>query len=217
MMYVPKGFAHGFISLKPETEILYLVSDFYAPDCEKTLIWNDKDIWNQVANKPKIISDKDKSADSLKQTTQLNYKINEIKKIYITGVSGFIGSSLAKKCLESGHSVIGITRNSASEISKQLKIKVIEADLLKEANLEIENADVVIHCATANDILSKNINEGYSLSINGTSNLLEASKRANISNFIFFSTAQVYGTELKDVLMSPQHLIAKQLMGLIII
>ena len=136
------------------------------------------------------------------------------KKIYITGVSGFIGSSLAKKCLESGHSVIGITRNSASEISKQLKIKVIEADLLKEANLEIENADVVIHCATANDILSKNINEGYSLSINGTSNLLEASKRANISNFIFFSTAQVYGTELKGCINESTALNCKTTYGL---
>ena len=71
MMYVPKGFAHGFISLKPETEILYLVSDFYAPDCEKTLIWNDKDVGIKWPIKPKIISDKDKSADSLKQTTPI--------------------------------------------------------------------------------------------------------------------------------------------------
>ena len=70
-MYVPKGFAHGFISLKPETEILYLVSDFYAPDCEKTLIWNDKDVGIKWPIKPKIISDKDKSADSLKQTTPI--------------------------------------------------------------------------------------------------------------------------------------------------
>ena len=36
MMYVPKGFAHGFISLEPNTEILYLVSDFYDPEAEET-------------------------------------------------------------------------------------------------------------------------------------------------------------------------------------
>ena len=59
MMYVPKGFAHGFISLEPDAEILYLVSDFYAPDHEETLLWNDSDVAIEWPIAASIISDKD--------------------------------------------------------------------------------------------------------------------------------------------------------------
>jgi len=59
MMYVPKGFAHGFISLEPDSEILYLVSDFYAPEAERTLLWNDPDVGIQWPIQPQVLSDKD--------------------------------------------------------------------------------------------------------------------------------------------------------------
>ena len=61
MMYVPKIFAHGFISLTTNTEIIYLVSNFYEPQSEKTLIWNDKLIAINWPLNPKIISDKDQN------------------------------------------------------------------------------------------------------------------------------------------------------------
>ena len=41
MFYVPKGFAHGFITLKEKTEIIYLNSEFYAPEFEITVLWSD--------------------------------------------------------------------------------------------------------------------------------------------------------------------------------
>lgn len=65
MMYVPKGFAHGFISLEPNSEILYLVSDFYAPKLEGILIWNDPDVGIQWPLAPQIISEKDLTGMSL--------------------------------------------------------------------------------------------------------------------------------------------------------
>lgn len=71
MMYVPKGFAHGFISLEPNTEILYLVSEFYTPDLEGTLIWNDLGIGINWPIEPSVISDKDKSASSFNNTKPL--------------------------------------------------------------------------------------------------------------------------------------------------
>jgi len=119
-----------------------------------------------------------------------------LKKIYITGVSGFIGSSIARLCLDNGYKVIGITRKSSSIVTKELGIEVIEADLNDKKTLKLQSADAIIHCATANEILSQNINEGLYLSVIGTNKLLEASRNAQISNVVFFSTAQVYGTEL---------------------
>lgn len=41
MMYVPKGFAHGLITLCDDTEALYLVSDFYTPEQERGVRWDD--------------------------------------------------------------------------------------------------------------------------------------------------------------------------------
>jgi dTDP-4-dehydrorhamnose 3,5-epimerase len=66
MMYVPKGFAHGFVTLEPNSEILYLVSNFYAPQSEETLLWNDPDVAISWPLQPSIISDKDNNAKPLK-------------------------------------------------------------------------------------------------------------------------------------------------------
>jgi dTDP-4-dehydrorhamnose 3,5-epimerase len=41
MLWVPPGFAHGFVSRADGTEVLYKVTDFYAPEHEHSLLWND--------------------------------------------------------------------------------------------------------------------------------------------------------------------------------
>lgn len=64
MMYVPKGFAHGFISLEDDTEILYMVSEPYNPAFERTLKWNDNFHGIQWPIKPTVISDKDMNAEN---------------------------------------------------------------------------------------------------------------------------------------------------------
>jgi dTDP-4-dehydrorhamnose 3,5-epimerase len=43
-VFVPKGFAHGFMTLAPNTEILYKVSDFYAPEHDRGIHWLDPDV-----------------------------------------------------------------------------------------------------------------------------------------------------------------------------
>jgi dTDP-4-dehydrorhamnose 3,5-epimerase len=41
MLYIPEGLAHGFQTLKDNTEVLYQVSEFYHPECAKGVRWND--------------------------------------------------------------------------------------------------------------------------------------------------------------------------------
>lgn len=74
MMYVPKGFVHGFISLQPNSEILYLVSDFYALDTEGILIWNDKKVGIEWPIKGQVISEKDAKSEVLKKITPIKLK-----------------------------------------------------------------------------------------------------------------------------------------------
>ena len=60
-LYIPVGFAHGFVTLEPDTEVLYKVSSYYAPDCDRGLAWNDPDIgidWSLGDREP-LLSDKD--------------------------------------------------------------------------------------------------------------------------------------------------------------
>jgi dTDP-4-dehydrorhamnose 3,5-epimerase len=57
--YVPKGFAHGFVTLKPDTEAFYLVTEFYAPDLERGIRWNDPRFQIQWPVEPAVLSEKD--------------------------------------------------------------------------------------------------------------------------------------------------------------
>jgi dTDP-4-dehydrorhamnose 3,5-epimerase len=66
-LFVPAGFAHGFLTLQPDTEVEYKVSDFYAPECDGGVIWNDPDLavpWPLSGSAP-ILSDKDQKLPRL--------------------------------------------------------------------------------------------------------------------------------------------------------
>ena len=65
--YIPEGFAHGFLVLSETAEFCYKVTDFYHPNDEGGIMWNDPDIgidWGDVSNV--ILSDKDKVHPRLK-------------------------------------------------------------------------------------------------------------------------------------------------------
>lgn len=66
-LYIPEGFAHGFLTMSDTALFVYKCSDFYHPECEITIQWNDPDIgikWPQVEGL--CISDKDRKGLALK-------------------------------------------------------------------------------------------------------------------------------------------------------
>lgn len=60
MIYIPKGFAHGFQTLKDNTEVFYQMSEFYHPECARGLRYNDMGFRIKWPIENKIISEKDK-------------------------------------------------------------------------------------------------------------------------------------------------------------
>ena len=123
------------------------------------------------------------------------------KKILITGASGFIGSRLIIKSILKGHEVIATSRKTSKSLEKELSTNIFSLDLLDKKQTEEFNQPVetIVHTATANDIVSKDLFKGINLSVNGTINLLELANRLKIKNIIFISTLQVYGQELEGI------------------
>lgn len=131
-------------------------------------------------------------------------------KICITGANGFIGSYLANYLLQKSHDVIATSRQFHATTRSLLKnAELIELDVLNLEQLKelTISSDILIHIATANDIISKDNNKGIELSAIGTKNILDFALKNNISKCIVFSTLQVYGTDLMGEVSeeSPLH------------
>jgi dTDP-4-dehydrorhamnose 3,5-epimerase len=72
-IWIPEGFAHGFLTLTEETEILYKSTNVYSPEDERCILWNDSDLaikW-PLTNDP-IMSEKDKKGSLFKDADYFN-------------------------------------------------------------------------------------------------------------------------------------------------
>jgi dTDP-4-dehydrorhamnose 3,5-epimerase len=72
-LLVPKGFAHGFMTLTPDVEVMYKVSAPYSPEHESAIMWNDPDLaiaWPDAG--PPVLSAKDQEAPGFKHYASLS-------------------------------------------------------------------------------------------------------------------------------------------------
>ncbi len=68
MLYVPRGFAHAFCTLEENTEFVYKVDNFYAPESDSGIAWNDPELNIDWPIAEPILSEKDAALKPLKET-----------------------------------------------------------------------------------------------------------------------------------------------------
>lgn len=70
MLWVPPGFAHGFLVLSEHADFIYRCTDFYAPEHERTILWNDPNLgitWPSTGSEGPVLSAKDAAGVSWQQ------------------------------------------------------------------------------------------------------------------------------------------------------
>jgi len=111
-------------------------------------------------------------------------------RIFITGATGFIGKQLCKKFREDGHDLVCLNHEKTD---------------INDKDIDLQGAEVVFHLA---GLLGKwGVPEAdyWKVNYEGTKNILEASKKAGIRNFIYLSTGGVSGPLLNNELADETY------------
>ncbi|MCA0987051.1 dTDP-4-dehydrorhamnose 3,5-epimerase [Guptibacillus algicola] len=76
-LLVPKGFAHGFCTITPNTNVLYKVDEYYSPNHDRGIIWNDPEIGIDWPVSQPILSSKDEKHSTL-SNAEIDFKLGRV-------------------------------------------------------------------------------------------------------------------------------------------
>ena len=189
MLYVPRGFAHGFISLKDDTLFEYYVDNKYMPRMEDGILWNDPKLdidWNEIFKqyniKEPILSKKDTDRHGIDECQSVFYR--EPKRFLITGINGQLGYDIVRELKERGeYEYYAPTRKELDITNREQVFEIVK----KFA------PDVIIHCAawTAVDKAEDLYDDVYNVNVNGTKNITDASLEVG-AKIMYMSTDYVF-------------------------
>jgi len=124
-------------------------------------------------------------------------------KTLVTGGAGFIGSHLSEHLLEKGHDVIVLDNLSSGRIANFQRFKdrshfrFVQADIRNTAEISpyFEGVDWVFHLAALADIVPsiENPRNYFEVNVDGTFNVLECSRKANVKRLVYAASSSCYG------------------------
>ncbi len=176
--FIPKGFAHGFVTLTDNVEVQYKVDEYYSPENDRSIRYDDPDIGVNWGIDNPILSEKDIKAPLLKDS-DVNFSI----RVLVTGSNGQLGYDVINRFNELGIDVIGASRN---------EFDITDKDQTKSFISRI-NPDVIVHCA-AYTVVDKAEDEKelcFAVNVEGTRNIAEAAKSIN-AKMVYISTDYVF-------------------------
>lgn len=211
MLYVPRGFAHGFVSLKDDTLFEYYVDNKYMPRMEDGILWNDPELninWDEIFKeydiKEPVLSEKDKFRHGLKENKTEFFR--EPIRFLITGVNGQLGYDIVRELEERGCHEYYAPKRQELDITNREQVM----DVVKKYN-----PDVIIHCAawTAVDKAEDNEEEVNKINVLGTKNLTDASIEVG-AKIMYMSTDYVFdgtkdGYYHENDLVNPKNVYGK--------
>lgn len=201
-LFVPRGFAHGFVSLEDDTIFQYLIDNDYAPKMEAGIKWDDPTInidWQRIFKENNIseplLSDKDKVHPSFKEN-KVVFK-REQEKYLITGYNGQLGYDIKRELLKNGireENILALGREEMDITSQEQVNNIINSF----------KPNVIFHCAawTAVDKAEDMKEEATKVNVDGTKNIVEASINIG-AKIVYLSTDYVFDGQ-KDGIYIPE-------------
>ena len=189
MLYVPRGFAHGFVSLTDDTLFEYYVDNKYMPRMEGGILWNDpalnidwKGIFGKYGINEPVLSGKDQVRNTLSES-DVEF-LQRDKKYLITGYKGQLGYDIARELVERGETnILAIDKDEMDITDREQVMSVV-----KEFN-----PDVIFHCAawTAVDKAEEMEDAVNLVNVVGTKNMTDASIEVG-AKLVYISTDYVF-------------------------
>ncbi|HFI0142927.1 TPA: dTDP-4-dehydrorhamnose reductase [Streptococcus suis] len=177
-LLIPKGFAHGFLTLTDDVEVQYKVDEYYAPECDRSIRFDDPEIGVNWGIEDPILSEKDLNAPLFKDS-DVDFSL----KFMVTGVNGQLGYDVMMQLKEMNFDVIAPRRDEFDLTNKDQ----VEKYMIKE------KPDVIIHCAayTTVDKAEDEKDLCYLVNVEGTRVVVEAAKEIN-ARVVYISTDYVF-------------------------
>ena len=191
-LYVPRGFAHGFVSLKDDTLFQYLVDSDYKPSHESGILWNDPEIgidWQlkKYDITEPLLSEKDKVREPL---SKVNPNFYMKKRYLVTGCKGQLGYDIVRELNSRGiYDILALDVDDMDITDSRIVNKIVEE----------YKPEYIFHCAayTAVDKAEESQDLAYKINVEGTRNLSQAARNVG-AKFLYVSTDYVFDGTNKE-------------------
>ena len=185
-LFVPRGFAHGFVALKDDTKFCYDVDNHYKPSHENGIAWNDPDVNINWDFEKYGITDPEFSAKDLVRKTvdEVNPDFYMHKRYLVTGCKGQLGYDVVRELNKRG--IFDILALDVDDMD------ITDREFVRKTIMEYR-PEYVIHCAAYTNVDKAEIEPEVARKINynGTKNIADVCEEIG-SKMVYISTDYVF-------------------------